>query len=135
MLMVGIFTPICICLAKRASSGKSMISLSLRSISPFFLPRISPSRTWKLASRRAQSSPPTRLPWSVSPILSRGSGRPRALAHQSEVLAQGAVADEAEAVVFAEIFDLDDDGHEIRRKVKGSRRKHGVGCARIFWFR
>ncbi len=78
------------------------------------MPRISPSRTWKLASRRANSSPPTRLPWLVSPILSRGSGRPRALAHQSEVFAQGAAADEAEAVVFAEVFDLDDDGHEIR---------------------
>ena len=31
-----------------------------------------------------------------------------------EVLAQGAAADQAEAVVFAEVFDLDDDGHEIR---------------------
>ncbi len=28
-----------------------------------------------------------------------------------DVLAQGAAADEAEAVVFAEVFDLDDDGH------------------------
>ena len=28
-----------------------------------------------------------------------------------EVLAQGAAADEAEAVVLAEVFDLDDDGH------------------------
>jgi hypothetical protein len=80
------------------------------------MPRISPARTWKLTSRRAYSSPPTRLPWSVSPILSRGSGRLRALTHQSEVFAQGAAADKAEAVVFAEIFDLDDDGHGGRIK-------------------
>ena len=121
MLMVGILIPNCLYLANRANSGKSMISLSWRSISAPAMPRISPSRTWKLTSRRAQSSPSTRLPWSVAPILSRESGRLRALAHPSEVLAQGAAADEAEAVVLAGVFDLDDDGH--LGKVKGERSR------------
>ena len=71
-------------------------------------------------SRRVLRPPARRWSsWSVALILSRGPGRPRALARQSEVLAQGAAADEAEAVVFAEVFELDDDGH--LGKVKGAR--------------
>ena len=54
------------------------------------------------------------------PDLEQRVGPPARLGPSAvQVLAQGAAADEAEAVVFAEVFDVDDNGQG--GKVKGER--------------